>query len=458
MIIENQVLDRLKAGDTAEMKRLCTADDLLVFAVATGNHNPMHLPDTDLDGDGKSDSSAPGIFLAAMVSAVLGNLLPGPGTLYRHQTLDFRGHARAGDELLARVEVVEVASDGLVRLSTEVQRLADGAVLLAGEALVVAPRKPMRFDDADLPGLIVERHHHFKALVARAKTLPPLITAVVAPDDTPALKGAMEAARQGIIIPILLGNVAALQKAAEDCGEDLTGVQILHSDHPAEDAVRLAREGKADAIMKGHLHTETLLRPMMDAATGLRTARRMSHAFVIDVPGRAHPLLVSDAAINIAPDLATKADITQNAIDLARAIGLERPYVGVLSAVETVTASIPSSLDAALLSKMAERGQITGGLVDGPLAMDNALDLAAARIKGIRGRVAGRADVLIVPDLDAGNMVAKLLTHMAHAEAAGVVLGARVPVILTSRADSAMERLASAAVAVIHANWQKAQH
>ena len=430
MIIENQPLDRLKPGDKAEMKRLCTADDLLVFAVATGNHNPMHLPDTDSDGDGKSDSSAPGIFLAAMISAVLGNLLPGPGTLYRHQTLDFRGHARAGDELLARVVVVEVAPDGLVRLSTEVLRLPDGAVLLAGEALVVAPRKPIRFDDADLPGLIVERHHHFKALIGRAKALPPLVTAVVAPDDTPALKGAMEAGRQGIIIP---------------------------SDHPAEDAVRMVREGKAGAIMKGRLHTETLLRPMMDRDTGLRTARRMSHAFVIDVPGRAHPLLVSDAAINIAPDLAAKADITQNAIDLARAIGLERPYVGVLSAVETVTPAIPSSLDAALLSKMAERGQITGGLVDGPLAMDNALDLAAARIKGIRGRVAGRADVLIVPDLDAGNMVAKLLTHMAHAEAAGVVLGASVPVILTSRADSAMERLASAAVAVIHADWQRRQ-
>ena len=457
MIIENRPLDRLKAGDKAELRRLCTADDLLIFAVATGNHNPMHLPDTDGDGDGKPDGSAPGIFLAAMISAVLGNLLPGPGTMYHKQTVEFLGLARAGDELLARVEVLEVAATGLVRLRTEVLRLPSGEVILTGEAQVKAPQKSIRFDDADLPGLIVERHRHFKALIARAKSLPALTTAVVAPDDTPALQGAMAAFRQGIIIPILIGNEAAIRKVAEACGEDLTGTEIVPSDHPAEDAVRLVREGRAQAVMKGRLHTDALLRPMFDRDTGLRTSRRMSHVFVIDVPGRAHPLLVSDAAINIAPDLAAKADITQNAIDLARAIGFERPYVGVLSAVETVSPAIPSSMDAALLSKMAERGQITGGLVDGPLAMDNALDLAAARIKGIHGRVAGHADVLIVPDLDAGNMVAKLLTRLGHAEAAGVVLGATVPVILTSRADSAMERLASAAVAVILADWLRRQ-
>ena len=457
MIFENRPLDQLKPGDHAELKRLVTADDLLVFAVATGNHNPMHLPDTDGDGDGKPDGTAPGIFLAAMISAVLGNLLPGPGTLYHKQSVEFLGHARAGDELLATVQVLEIAATGLVRLKTEVLLLPGRKVILTGEAQVKAPQKSIRFDDADLPGLIVERHRHFKALIARAKTLPPMTTAVVAPDDTPALQGAMEAFRQGIITPILIGNAAAIRKTAESCGEDLGNVEIIDSTHPAEDAVRMAREGKAQAIMKGRLHSDALLRPMMDRDTGLRTARRMSHVFVIDVPGRAHPLLVSDAAINIAPDLAAKADITQNAIDLARAIGLELPHVGVLSAVETVSPAIPSSLDAALLSKMAERGQITGGLVDGPLGMDNALDLAAARIKGIHGRVAGHADVLIVPDLDAGNMVAKLLTHLGHAEAAGVVLGATVPVMLTSRADSAMERLASAAVAVIYTDWARRQ-
>jgi phosphotransacetylase len=215
--------------------------------------------------------------------------------------------------------------------------------------------------------------------------------------------------------------------------------------------VELVHFGKVQAIMKGHLHTDVLLRPMLDRDKGLRVGRRFTHVFVMDVPGMAHPLLVSDAAINIAPDLLTKVDIVQNAIDLAHSLGIARPRVGVLSAVETVTPDIPSSMDAALLSKMAERGQITGGLVDGPLAMDNALDAAAARTKGIRGAVAGRADVLIVPDIDAGNMLVKLLTHLAHAEAAGLVIGAAVPVILTSRADGPVARLVSAALAVLHA-------
>ena len=212
-------------------------------------------------------------------------------------------------------------------------------------------------------------------------------------------------------------------------------------------------EGRAGAVMKGHLHTDDLLRPMLDKATGLRIGRRFTHVFVMDVPGLGRPLLISDAAINIAPDLETKADIVRNAIDCARAIGIEVPKVGVLSAVELVNPAIPSSMDAALLSKMAERGQITGGLVDGPLAMDNAVDLGAARTKGIKSMVAGRADALIAPNLDAGNMIAKELAYIAHAEAAGVVLGARAPVVLTSRADGPEARLASCAVAALCRAW-----
>jgi phosphate butyryltransferase len=393
-----------------------------------------------------------------MIAAVLGNLLPGPGTLYRAQSLEFLGSAKAGDDLVARVTVQDLGEDGTVRLATDVRRLPSGAVIARGEAVVTAPTQTIRMDEADLPGLIVERHRHFKALIAQAQKLPPLATAVVAPDDGPALLGAVEAWRHGILTPILLGDASGIRKAAADLGLDLTGLTVIDTADPAGQAVAEVRAGRAHAVMKGHLHTDVFLHPMMDAATGLRTARRISHVFVIDVPGRATPLLVTDAAINITPDLMAKADITRNAIDLARAIGIERPRVGVLSAVETVTPAIASSIDAALLSKMAERGQIKGGIVDGPLGMDNALDLAAARIKGIHSRVAGRADVLVVPDLDAGNMLAKLLTHLAHAEAAGVVLGASVPVMLTSRADSAMERLASAAVARIHADWAERQH
>lgn len=455
MIIENRPLDTLKPGDSAELKRLCTAEDLLVFAAATGNHNPLFLPDADGDADGKPEAIASGIYLAAMISAVLGNLLPGPGSLYKRQELEFHGLARAGDELLARVEVMRFGKDGTVILSTTVSRLPRGEPLVTGQASLQAPTAQIRFDDADVPGLIVERHRHFKAVIDRAEALPPVVTAVVAPEDVPSLEGAMAATSHGLITPLLIGREAAIRRAAAQAKIQLDHVKLIDTDTPATRAVAEVRAGRAQAIMKGHIHTEALLHPMMDRNTGLRTPRRMSHVFVIDVPGRPGPLLVSDAAINIAPDLAAKADITQNAIDLARALGIRQPRVGVLSAVETVTSAIPSSLDAALLAKMAERGQITGGLVDGPLAMDNAIDLAAARIKGIRGKVAGHADVLIVPGIDSGNMLAKLLTHLAHAEAAGVVLGAKVPIILTSRSDSAMARLASAAVAAIHADWAR---
>lgn len=453
MLIENHPFDTIKIGDNAELTRLCTEDALLIFAAATGNHNPMHLPDQDVDGDGRPEAIASGIFVAATVSAVLGNLLPGPGTLYRSQSLIFHRSARAGDELRARVTVTALDPDGTVTLATEVARLGDDALILSGEARVAAPRRAISFDDSDVPGLVVQRHRHFEALLKRAEPLPAMITAVVCPDEVEALQGALLARQHSIITPILVGEGARIAKAAARCGADISGIELVEAvgeAAAAQAAVDLVNAGRAQAVMKGHVHTEALLHPMLDRERGLRTGRRLTHVFVMDVPGLAHPLLVTDAAINIAPDLSTKMDIVQNAIDLAISIGIAVPRVAVLSAVETVNPAIPSSIDAALLSKMAERGQIKGGSVDGPLAMDNAVNLAAARGKGLRGAVAGRAEVLVVPDIDAGNMLAKLLIHLAHAEAAGVVLGAKVPVILSSRADSAMARLASAAVAAIH--------
>ncbi len=453
MLIENHPFDTIKIGDNAELTRLCTEDALLIFAAATGNHNPMHLPDQDVDGDGRPEAIASGIFVAATVSAVLGNLLPGPGTLYRSQSLIFHRSARAGDELRARVTVTALDPDGTVTLATEVARLGDDALILSGEARVAAPRSAISFDDSDVPGLVVQRHRHFEALLKRAEPLPAMITAVVCPDEVEALQGALLARQHSIITPILVGEGARIAKAAARCGADISGIELVEAvgeAAAAQAAVDLVNAGRAQAVMKGHVHTEALLHPMLDHERGLRTGRRLTHVFVMDVPGLAHPLLVTDAAINIAPDLSTKMDIVQNAIDLAISIGIAVPRVAVLSAVETVNPAIPSSIDAALLSKMAERGQIKGGSVDGPLAMDNAVNLAAARGKGLRGAVAGRAEVLVVPDIDAGNMLAKLLIHLAHAEAAGVVLGAKVPVILSSRADSAMARLASAAVAAIH--------
>jgi phosphate acetyltransferase len=268
----------------------------------------------------------------------------------------------------------------------------------------------------------------------------------------------MEAAAEALIEPVLVGPEPRIRAVAAEHGIDLAGRQIIdaaHSHAAAAQAVALIREGRGELLMKGSLHTDELMKEVTSSATGLRTERRISHVFIMDVPGHAETLFITDAAINIFPDLDTKRDIVQNAIDLWTGIGMGTPRVAILSAVETVTTKIPSTIDAAALCKMAERGQITGGLLDGPLAFDNAIDPEAARIKGIAGPVAGHAQILVVPDLEAGNMLAKNLTFLAHADAAGIVLGARVPIVLTSRADSVRTRLASCAVAALYANVRR---
>jgi len=452
--IENRTFDELARGDTQSLRRLCTQDDLLAFANISGNHNPMHIYDADGDGDGRPEAIIPGMFVGALVSAVLGNLLPGAGTLFRAQSFVFHARAHAGDELESRVTVTDKnEQDGTVTFATEVRRPADDALILSGVAQVEAPRRKLSYSSHDLPGLIVQRHRHFEKLLQRAEPLPALVTAVVCPEEPNSLGGALLARDHTLITPILVGDPDRIAATARGMGADLGGIEIVavaDEAAAAQRAVALVHEGRAEALMKGHLHTDDLLRAVLNKATGLCTGRRLTHVFVMDVPGLSHPLLVSDAAINIAPDLRTKVDIVQNAIDLAISIGISEPKVGVLSAVETVNPDIPSSLDAALLSKMAERGQIKGGLVDGPLAMDNAVDIAAARTKGITSAVAGRAEVLVVPNIDAGNMLAKQLTYLSHAEAAGLVLGATVPIILNSRSDDDMARLASCAVAALH--------
>lgn len=452
-MVGNQTFSELEVGVSAELVRTCTTDDLLIFANASGNHNPMHIPTADGDGDGKAEAVAPGMFVASLISAVLGNRLPGAGTLYKSQTLNFHERAHAGDNLRTRVTLVEKRDDGTVVLETEVRRVEDDALIVDGHASVIAPRVKVNYDDEFLPGLVVQSHRHFDALLERAEPLPALRTAIVCPEDENSLGGALLAADHTLIEPVLVGDPDRIRATANAMGVDIGRYELIEQpDHrrAAAMAVTLVNEGRIGAIMKGHLHTDDLLRPMLDRANGLRIGRRFTHIFVMDVPGLNHPLLVSDAAINIAPDLATKVDIVQNAIDLAISVGIEEPKVGILSAVETVNPDIPSSLDAALLSKMAERGQIRGGIVDGPLAMDNAIDMAAARAKGIRSAVAGHAEVLVVPGIDAGNMLAKQLAYISHAEAAGIVMGARVPVILNSRSDSEMSRLASCAVAAVH--------
>jgi phosphate acetyltransferase len=298
----------------------------------------------------------------------------------------------------------------------------------------------------------------YERLIAEAKKVPAARTLVAHPCDESSLRGAMEAAAAGIIIPVLVGPAAKIAGVAREHGLDISGIEIVdapHSDAAAAKAVALIREGKGELLMKGSLHTDELMRAVTSGTTGLRTARRISHVFILDVPTYAETLFLTDAAINIFPDLDVKRDIVQNAIDLYTQIGLGRPRVALLSAVETVTLKIPSTIDAAALCKMADRGQITGGVLDGPLAFDNAIDPEAAKIKGIKSEVAGRAQILVVPDLEAGNMLAKNLTFLLKADAAGIVLGARVPIILTSRADSVRSRMASCAVAVLYADARR---
>jgi phosphate acetyltransferase len=301
-------------------------------------------------------------------------------------------------------------------------------------------------------------HSKYERLLAIAKGMPSVATVVAYPCDETSLRGAVEAAEAGLITPVLVGPDAKIAAVAREHRININPYRIVdvpHSEAAAARAVELVREAAGELLMKGSLHTDELMRAVASSKTGLRTSRRISHVFIMDVPTHADTLFITDAAINIFPDLDAKRDIVQNAIDLFTQIGLGTPRVAILSAVETVTSNIPSTIDAAALCKMADRGQIVGGLLDGPLAFDNAIDLEAARIKGIRSEVAGRAQILVVPDLEAGNMLAKNLTFLAKADAAGIVLGARVPIILTSRADSVRARMASCAVAVLYAHARR---
>ena len=305
---------------------------------------------------------------------------------------------------------------------------------------------------------MVNQHKKYQRLIKRCKALPPTPTAVVHPCDESSLQGAVDAAKAGLIAPILVGPTERIQEVALKARINISGFPIVDarfSHESAEKAVEEVRAGRAEALMKGSLHTDELMSAVIQRDTGLRTARRISHCFIMDVPGHTDPLIITDAAVNIAPSLKDKVDIAQNAIDLAHDLDFTVVRVAILSAMETVNPDVPSTLEAAALCKMADRKQITGALLDGPLALDNAISPEAAKIKKIESPVAGRANVLVVPDLEAGNMLAKSLTFLAGADAAGIVLGARVPIILTSCADSLIARLASCAVATLIASARR---
>ncbi len=449
-VTKNVTFDELEIGDTASLERTCSIQDVYLFAHVSGNTNPIHLPAEGRDAT--PDICAPAMWAGSLISAVLGTLLPGPGTVYRAQHLNFRDRVHIGDQVRAVVVCTRKGDKPVATFETRIEKL-DGTLVAEGMAEVDVPVARCALPMRELPTLILDAKDSFTPLIERARSLGRMTTAVVCPDDHNSLNGAVLAAREGLIEPIMIGSKEKILQAAKALGVDVSSYRIIDvegHDEAAAKAVEIVRKSEASSIMKGNIHSDQLLAQVVRKDAGLRAGRRISHVFAMDVPTLDHLLFISDAAINIAPDLTTKIDIVQNAIDLAQACGLDKPRVGVLSAVETVNPNIPSTLDAAALSKMADRGQITGAIVDGPLAMDNAMDVAAARTKGIASPVAGRANVLIVPNLESGNMLAKELTFVARAEAAGLVVGAKVPVMLTSRADNDRARLVSAALAQLY--------
>lgn len=458
-LIENRTVDEIAIGDRAEIERVLTQADVALFATVSADVNPQILDAGDEDGPELQQGIVHGMWAGTLISGVLATQLPGPGTVHLGQTLTFHQAVNVGDRITVRVEVADVdKATAQVRLNCMCIN-AQGVTVVSGHAEVMAPRRKIKRHLARMPSSRLKAPGvRFGALVEQARTLDPLVTAIVHPCDDLSLGGAIAARDEGMIVPVLVGPRAKIAAAAEQAGLDLHGLEIVdapHSHAAAEVAVALVHEGRAGALMKGKLHTDELLMAVLDKTKGLRTERRLSHVFALDVPGQNRTLFVTDAAINISPDLEALKDIVQNAIDLAIAIGVETPLVALLSAVETVTGKLPSTLLAAAICKMHDRGQIVGGKVDGPLAFDNAISPAAVAAKGIVSDVAGHADILVTPNLESGNMIAKQLIHLAGASSAGIALGARVPIMLTSRSDTVDARIVSAALAKVFYHWRR---
>jgi phosphotransacetylase/acyl dehydratase len=457
-MVRNRTFDEIAIGDTASIERTLTTQDIQLFAVMSGDVNPAHLDAEYAASTRFHGVIAHGMWGGALISAVLGTRLPGPGTVYLAQTLKFLRPVRVGDTLSIRV-CVRTRDPASKRLTLACDCTNQrGEAVIEGEATVLAPTEKIERAAATLPDVRLHAADGLPRLLEQVRPMGRVRMAVVHPCDALSLGGALDARAAGLIEPLLVGPRARLAAVAAEAGFDLTGVAIEdvpHSHAAAARAVELVTRGEAQALMKGSLHTDELLSAVLDARAGLRTGRRLSHCFLMQTPAYPRPFIITDAAINIAPGLAEKADIVRNAIDLAHAIGVATPRVAILAAVETVNVNMPATLDAAALCKMADRGQITGGFLDGPLAFDNAVSIAAARVKGIQSEVAGRADVLVVPDLESGNMLAKQLEYMGDAATAGIVLGAKVPIVLTSRADSRETRIASCAIALLLAHRQR---
>jgi phosphotransacetylase len=451
--LRNRTFDELAVGDSADIEHTLSRQDLMLPAQLSGQAEP---PDDELGGS-PAGTRANAFWSEVLIGSLLSMRLPGPGTVHVGRKLRVLAALKAGDLLrvLIKVAAKDAATRRVILACTCSNRAGD--VVVDGEVEVIAPDRRIERPRSTLPQIRRDPagNDGLQRLLAHVATMAPIRVAVVHPCDSPSLAGAFDARAARLIEPVLVGPRARIEAAAAEAGLDLSGCTIEdvpHSHAAAARGAELARDGKVEALMKGCLHTDELMSAVVASASGLRTKRRISHCFVLQTSHYPRPFIVTDAAINLAPDLGQKADIVRNAIDLAHVIGVADPKVAILAAVETINPGMPATLDAAALCKMADRGQISGGTLDGPLAFDNAVSIAAARTKGIVSPVAGQADILVVPDLESGNMLAKQLVYLGDATSAGIVLGARVPVILTSRADSDTSRIASCAIALLLAH------
>ncbi len=455
---ENHPFDEIRVGQSAQLVRTLTLADIQAFAAVSGDTNPAHLDPEYANATLFHGIIGHGMWGGALISTVLGTLYPGPGTIYLEQNLRFSRPVRVGDTLSVTVTCVATnAEKKTVELDCLILNQR-GEKIITGKAQVLAPTEKLRIPRIQAPQITLfdplARH---KALLASGAHLEPVRCAVVHPCDADSLHGAIQAYQEGLIIPVLVGPLKRIRAVAQSESIDLTGLECIdtpHSHASAELAAELAANKRVEMLMKGSLHTDELIHAVV-VRPELRTGRRMSHVFRFEAPMYPKPLFITDAALNIAPNLQEKADIAQNAIELAQILGVTEPKVAILAAVETVNPAMPSTLDAAALCKMAQRGQIKGGVLDGPLAFDNAVSTHAAEIKQIASPVAGQADILLAPDLEAGNMIAKQLEYLAGAMGSGVVMGAQVPIALTSRADSPMTRSASALLGKLIAHHRR---
>lgn len=462
-MIENKTYDELNPGDSASIKRTLTLKDIELFSIMSGDVNPAHVDADYAKDDIFHKIIAHGMWGGALISTVLGTKLPGPGTIYLDQTLKFTAPVVPGDTITVTVTVTDKQpAKHIINLACTCVN-QNNKTVISGIATVIAPTVKVKRKRVLLPTVTIKEKHGewHKKLIYLTNNLAPLKTAIVHPVDKLSLQGAIDAANENIIIPILIGPKDRILEAAHDANLDISSFVLIptkHSTESAEVAVKLAREDKVDALMKGKIHTDELMQAVVNKENGLLTGRRMSHVLYVEAPEYFKPLFISDAALNIRPDLQEKKDITQNAIDLFRTLGFGTPKVAIVCAVETVNENMQSTLDAAALSKMSERGEITGAIVDGPLSFDCAISVESAQEKGIKSDVAGFADIIIVHDIEAGNILYKEMAFMSGMESAGIVMGAKVPIILTSRGSDDISRKASCAMALVYVrNKEKTQ-